>query len=202
MDAADWDERYRAQDLVWGAGPNALVAAETAALPPGRVIDLAGGEGRNAIHLAGLGWDAELVEFSPVALAKARALAAERAVVLTTTLADVTMGPTLETADLVLVCYLQVPGPAYAAALGHAATLVAPGGTLLVVVHDRDNLTRGVGGPPDPAVLPTVADTRAAIAGRGLEVVRAEQVIRTVMTPDGERAAIDHVLRAVRPSGA
>ncbi len=111
-----------------------------------------------------------------------------------------TSAPAVAPADLVVVCYLQVPAVAYAAALGHAADLVAPGGTLLVVVHDRDNLTRGVGGPPDPTVLPSVAESLAAVAGHGLDVVRAEQVLRRVETPDGPRDAIDHVLRAVRPS--
>lgn len=199
MDAATWDDRYRDRGLVWGAGPNALVAAETADLPPGRMLDLAGGEGRNAIHLAEQGWDAEVVEFSEVALEKVRGLAASRGVTIATTLADVTAAPDLAPADLVLICYLQVPAAPYAAAVRHAATRVAPGGTLLVVVHDRDNLERGVGGPPDPAMLPTVADTRAALDGSGLEVVRAEQVLRRVETPDGPRDAVDHVVRAVRP---
>ena len=199
MDAATWDDRYRDRGLVWGTGPNALVAAETADLPPGRMLDLAGGEGRNAIHLAEQGWDAEVVEFSEVALEKARGLAASRGVTIATTLADVTAAPDLASADLVLICYLQVPAAPYAAAVRHAATRVAPGGTLLVVVHDRDNLERGVGGPPDPAMLPTVADTRVALDGSGLEVVRAEQVLRRVETPDGPRDAVDHVVRAVRP---
>ena len=199
MDAATWDDRYRDRELVWGTGPNALVAAETADLPPGRMLDLAGGEGRNAIHLAEQGWDAEVVEFSEVALEKARGLAASRGVTIATTLADVTAAPDLASADLVLICYLQVPAAPYAAAVRHAATRVAPGGTLLVVVHDRDNLERGVGGPPDPAMLPTVADTRAALDGSALEVVRAEQVLRRVETPDGPRDAVDHVVRAVRP---
>ena len=199
MDAATWDDRYRDRGLVWGTGPNALVAAETADLPPGRMLDLAGGEGRNAIHLAEQGWDAEVVEFSEVALEKARGLAASRGVTIATTLADVTAAPDLASADLVLICYLQVPAASYAVAVRHAATRVAPGGTLLVVVHDRDNLERGVGGPPDPAMLPTVADTRVALDGSGLEVVRAEQVLRRVETPDGPRDAVDHVVRAVRP---
>jgi hypothetical protein len=48
---------------VWSAEPNAFVAAETAALAPGRALDLAGGEGRNAIWLAERGWRVMLVEF-------------------------------------------------------------------------------------------------------------------------------------------
>ena len=200
MDAAAWDERYAASDLVWSAGPNAFVVEEVAGLTPGRAIDLAGGEGRNALWLAEQGWDAELVEFSAVALDKARAIADRRGVTVTTTLADATAAPDLDPADLVLVCYLQLPTAPLARALGHAASLVAPGGTLLVIAHERDNLEHGHGGPPDPAFLPTVDDVLTAIDGHGLTVERAEQVRRPVETDEGPREAIDLLVRAARPA--
>jgi len=207
MDATGWDERYASSELVWSSGPNAFVVEQVAgpgpaALAPGRALDLAGGEGRNAIWLAEQGWDSELVEFSAVALEKAAAIAHHRGVALRTTLADVTASPALEPADLVLVCYLQLPTESLAAALRHAATLVAPGGTLLVIAHERDNLEHGYGGPPDAAYLPTVADVLAAIDGRGLAVQHAGQVRRSVATADGPREAIDLLVRAHRVSGA
>jgi SAM-dependent methyltransferase len=211
MDAEAWDSRYAASGLVWSAGPNAFVVEEVEALmarraldgaqgsAPARAIDLAGGEGRNAVWLAEQGWDVELVEFSTVALEKASAVAEARGVTLATTLADVTEEPALDPAGLVLVCYLQLPAAPLARALGHAARLVAPGGTLLVVAHERDNLEHGHGGPPDPAVLPTVDEVLAAIAGQGLMVERAEQVRRPVATDEGPREAIDLLVRAGRP---
>jgi SAM-dependent methyltransferase len=198
MDAADWDERYRGTDLVWSTTPNAFVVEAVADLAPGRVLDLAGGEGRNALWLAEHGWDAELVEYSQVALDRATQLALERGLTLVTTLADVTAAPPLAPADLVLLCYLQLPEQPLAAALRHAASLVAPGGRLLVIAHERDNLAHGVGGPPDPAVLPTVAQVLAALTGTGLDIERAEQVRRPVATQDRTRDAIDLVVRAVR----
>jgi len=199
MDASSWDQRYAASDLVWSAGPNAFVVEQVAGLAPGRAIDLAGGEGRNAIWLAEQGWDAELVEFSAVAIEKAAAIAHHRGVELRTTLADVTAAPALDPADLVLVCYLQLPAEPLAAALAHAATLVAPGGLLLIIAHERDNLEHGYGGPPDAAYLPTVADVLAAIEGLGLDVEHAGQVRRPVDTPEGPREAIDLLVRATRP---
>jgi len=198
MDASDWDERYSGSDLVWSTTPNMFVVEETESLTPGRVLDLAGGEGRNAIWLAARGWDAELVEFSDVALQRGRALAAERGVTIATTLADVTAAPALDAADLVLLCYLQLPQGPLARALRHAASLVAPGGRLLVIAHERDNLEHGVGGPPDPDMLPTVAQVVAAIEGTGLRIERAEQVRRPVETEGRTRDAIDLVVRAVR----
>ena len=56
MDAEAWNERYRDSELVWSAGPNQFVEAELSGLTPGRALDLAAGEGRNAIWLARRGW--------------------------------------------------------------------------------------------------------------------------------------------------
>jgi len=188
---------------VWSAAPNAFVVEQVtthlAGTAPGRAIDLAGGEGRNALWLAEQGWDVELVEFSAVALEKATAIAEQRGVALRTTLADATVAPPLAPAELVLVCYLQLPAEPLARALSHAASLVAPGGTLLVIAHERDNLEHGYGGPPDAAFLPTVAEVLAAIGGHGLTVEDAGQVRRPIDTPDGPREAIDLLVRATRP---
>ena len=73
---------------------------------------------------------------------------------------------------------------------------MAPGGTLLVVAHDVDNLTRGYGGPQDPDVLYRVSDVTEAAVNAGLTVERAEQAIRVVDTDDGPRDAVDTVVRA------
>lgn len=76
MDAHDWDQRYAATELVWSARANQFVESELADLAPGRAIDVAAGEGRNSIWLAGRGWDVTAVDFSEVGLDKGRALAA------------------------------------------------------------------------------------------------------------------------------
>jgi len=199
MDRDDWNERYRTDELVWTGDANRFVVAECAGLPAGRVLDLAAGEGRNAVWFAERGWQATAVDFSDVAMAKAARLAAARGVPLSTVTADVTtFEPEPGAFDLVLVAYLQVPEADRAAALGHAAAAVAPGGTLLVVAHDRSNLDGGWGGPRDPAVQATPDEVRAVLEGLGLAVTRAERVERPVETPEGPRVAFDHVVVARR----
>jgi SAM-dependent methyltransferase len=200
MDRAEWDARYAATELVWSAEPNRFVEAETAELPPGRVLDLAAGEGRNAIWLAENGWTATAVDFSRVALQKAAHLAVARGVALEVVEADVTTyEPEAGGYDLVLVAYLQTAAAARAAWLTRAVRALAPGGTLVVVGHDRSNVDSGYGGPQDPAVL-TTPDELATDLGAwdDLVVEKAELVERTVETPDGPRTAIDHVVRARR----
>ncbi|MGN6330032.1 MAG: class I SAM-dependent methyltransferase [Motilibacteraceae bacterium] len=204
MDERGWDERYAASELVWSAGPNTFVEELTADLSPGRALDLAGGEGRNALWLIGRGWTAVVVDFSAVALERAERLAderlGERAAALRTVHADLAAyEPEPRAYDLVLVVYLQVPAPLRSAVVRRAAEAVAPGGRLLVVGHDSDNLEHGVGGPQDPAVLYRAQDLVADVDGSGLAVVRAEQVRRAVETDAGERQALDALLVAVRP---
>jgi SAM-dependent methyltransferase len=198
MDAEAWDQRYRERDLVWSAGPNEFVEQEVEGLPPGRALDLAAGEGRNAIWLARRGWDVEAVEFSPVAIDKGRALAQREDAAVTWTLADLTAEPDLAAADLVLHVYLHLPPPAAERVLRHSASLVAPDGTLLVVAHARRNLTEGHGGPPDPALLPEPEEVAEVLAAAGLHIVHAGEVLRTVETDEGPRDAIDVLVRARR----
>lgn len=199
MDAASWDQRYRERELVWSAGPNVFVAEELADHPRGRVLDLAAGEGRNALWLAEQGFDVEAVEFSAVAIEKARELAAHRQVEVAFTQADLTSELDLAPADVVLLAYLQLPRAAERQVVRRAAALVAPGGTFLLIAHARRNLEDGVGGPPDPEVLPTPQDVTEALEGSGLVVDRAGEVTREVEVEDGTRTAIDVLVRAHRP---
>jgi tellurite methyltransferase len=79
--ASDWDARYSGAEYRYGCEPNPWLAAHTELLrPPGRALDLACGEGRDAVYLATLGFDVEAIDASTVALAKAERLATRRGV--------------------------------------------------------------------------------------------------------------------------
>lgn len=200
MDRDDWNERYRTKELVWTGEANRFVVAETAHLQPGRMLDLAAGEGRNTVWFAERGWEATAVDFSDVAIAKARELAAARGVSIVAEVADVTTyQPAPGAYDLVLICYLQVPADDRKAAVVRAADGVAPGGTLLMVAHDRSNLDGGWGGPSSPDVQATPDEVRALVEAVGLTVTKAEVVERPVETADGPRVAFDHVVVGRRP---
>ena len=199
MDASDWDERYAGRELVWTAAPNEFLVEFASELTPGRSLDLAGGEGRSSVWLAERGWDATCVDFSSVGLAKAVELAASREVTITTVEADATSWRCEDPFDLVVMLYLQLPEPARTRALEAAVASVADGGTLIVVAHDVDNVTRGHGGPSDEAVCYEPDDVTRVLGD--LEVVEAGRRIRVVATPDGPAEAIDTVVVASRPSG-
>lgn len=197
MRREDWDKRYAAVENLWAARPNRFLVAEVDGLPPGRALDLACGEGQNAIWLATLGWAVTGVDYSEVAIEKARSRATSDGVVVDFVCADL-VGYEPEEAgfDLVQVLYLHIPSGERRAILAKAAAAVAPGGTFLLIGHDLTNLTEGVGGPSDPDILSTPEEIASELPG--LEIEKATTFLRDVR---GEtRDAIDNLVRARRPA--
>jgi SAM-dependent methyltransferase len=201
MDRNDWDARYSASELVWGAEPNRFLAEALAdSVPCGRALDLACGEGRNAIWLAGRGWEVSAVDFSEVAIERARRLAAERGVEVDWAQGDVTCFEAPPGAfALAVVSYLQLPQEGRLRVFALAASALSPGSELFAVGHARRNLDEGVGGPKDPAVLWDPLEIRAELESLELSVERSDHVRRPVETEDGIRSAVDVLARARRP---
>ena len=192
--ATEWDDRYAsaaaANASVWSLEPNAWIAQAVGHLNPGSAVDLGAGEGRNALWLASLGWEVTAVDFSSVGLQTGASRAASLGLDIEWVTADATTWVSPSEVDLVVAAYLQLPAEQVALALGNAIGYLAPGGTIAVIGHDVDNLTRGVGGPQDPAVLYTV-DALLEIA-RDLDVIECRQYER--VTAAG--VAVDTILVA------
>lgn len=198
MDAHAWDDRYAGSELVWSAAPNQFVEEALRHHPPGRAVDLAAGEGRNALWLAGLGWDVTAVDFSKVGLDKGRAVEARVGATrpVTWVCADVLewQGQDL---DLALVAYLQLPDDERRRVVRRAFDALRDGGELFWVAHDSSNLVEGTGGPQDPEVLATADDVLADLGDHRFEVIRAERVERLVEPEHGgdpTRTAYDFVV--------
>ncbi|MFO7548658.1 MAG: class I SAM-dependent methyltransferase [Acidimicrobiia bacterium] len=199
MDAEDWDRRYADRPWLWTAEPNLFLVTEVGEMAPGRALDLACGEGRNAVWLAERGWTVTAVDFSAVATARARELAELRGVEVDVIRHDLlTYEPAPLAYDLVSVMYLHLVAAERAGVLRSAVEAVAPGGTVLVVGHDLENLEHGHGGPQVPEVLYTAEAVAAELAP--LAIVRAGQVTRAVETDDGIVTAVDALVRAERPA--
>ena len=207
MTSTAWNQRYQKSELVWSATPNTWVQQLTQDLPAGKALDIAAGEGRNALWLAARGWHVTAVDFSVVALQRARALAERRLGAdtgqLITLEADVTTWvPETLSYDLVLVVYLHLPAQQRRSVIRAAAEAVAPDGTLLVVGHDLENLTSGHGGPRDPALLYRPSDIVSEIEPAQLVVVRTETARRSMTDADGQLVeALDALVLARRSVG-
>jgi SAM-dependent methyltransferase len=190
MDSRAWDERYAASELVWSGTPNQFVAEELSGLAPGRALDLAAGEGRNALWLAERGWRVTAVDFSNVGLDKGRRLAERHGLDISWVCADVlTFAPVPAAFDLVLLAYLQLSADERRVAVRSAFGSLRAGGTFFLVAHDSTNLIEGTGGPSDPSVLFTAEEVLADLDGERFEVQRADRVPRLVRPEEPHRGA-------------
>jgi SAM-dependent methyltransferase len=87
-DQKRWDERYRRRGFVFPKRPHPFLKKNLRLLPKGRALDLAAGEGRNAIFLAEKGFEVDAVDISEVALKKARQWARAKGLRIRTFVAD------------------------------------------------------------------------------------------------------------------
>ena len=207
MDARGLGREVRRQRARVVARAQPVRGCRLADLAPGTAVDLAAGEGRNAIWLASRGWSATAVDFSQVALDKGATLAGDLDVAWVC--ADATRWTPPAPVDLVVVAYLQLPAEGRRRAVRGAYEMLTSGGTLLLVAHDSTNLAEGTGGPQDLTVLMTAEDVLADLDGLDIEVVRAERVAREVRSADPahhehsgqeRRTAWDCLVRVVRVS--
>jgi SAM-dependent methyltransferase len=174
-----WDQRYSAAEYIYGTEPNEFLAANVEAIPPGPVLEVGCGEGRNAVFLAGRGYDVTAVDQSAAGLRKAERLAAERGVQLTTVQADLgafAIEPGHWAGVVSIFCHLPraVRLPLYAGVVRG----LRPGGVLLLEAYTPAQIGRGTGGPSDPEMMMSLDRLKEELPG--LEWVVAEEKEREV----------------------
>ena len=168
-----WDKRYSEPGYAYGTEPNGFLASVADCIPRGRVLCLAEGEGRNAVYLAGLGYEVTAVDTSTVGLVKAEALAHERGVSIETVnadLADYPIEPGEWQGVVSIFCHLP---PVVRAAL-HERCLrgLAPGGVFVLEGFTPRQLELGTGGPKSRELLMELEIVRQELPGLRFEIAR------------------------------
>ncbi|PIQ08956.1 MAG: SAM-dependent methyltransferase [Ignavibacteriales bacterium CG18_big_fil_WC_8_21_14_2_50_31_20] len=74
----NWNERYGGSDFLFGREPNAYFKCKLENLHIGKLYLPGDGEGRNAVYAAQKGWDVYTVDFSEVAISRAKEFAEEK----------------------------------------------------------------------------------------------------------------------------
>ncbi|ENO89322.1 SAM-dependent methyltransferase [Thauera linaloolentis] len=160
-----WDQRYASDEYVYGTEPNGFLA-EHAALLDGPVLNLAEGEGRNAVFLASRGLDVLGVDGSAVGLAKAHKLAASKGVSIRTETADLTAySPPPGAFGAVVSIFAHLPGAARKRLHHRVEQALRPGGVILLEGYGKAQLERDTGGPKDIDMLLSRADVEADFLG-------------------------------------
>lgn len=193
-----WDQRFAGKDYLFGTEPAAFLTREAGVLPPAsRLLCLADGEGRNSVYLAGLGHSVVAMEQSPVALEKARALAAARGVSVDFRQAGVEGWDWSEPFDAVLGIFIQFAPPPLRAEIHRGiAQAVRPGGLAILHGYAPRQIANGTGGPRAVENMYTLQGLAADFPG--WDVLRAEDydaVINEGSGHAGPSALIDFIAR-------
>lgn len=196
-----WDRRYSGEGYLFGTRPNAFLAACGDLLAPGsRVLAIADGEGRNSVWLAEQGHVVDAFDPSPVAVAKARRLAADRGVRVSHEVAGVEDWAWPEEAyDAVAAIFIQfAPPDMRGVVFGRIARSLRPGGLLLLQGYGAEQLDYGTGGPRVLEQLYTEDRLRDELPAAGLEIERLAAYVAEVdegPAHSGMSALVDVVAR-------
>lgn len=175
-----WDERYNSDDYVYGTEPNDFLARNYQRIPPGRVLCLAEGEGRNAVFLAVHGYQVTAVDASRVGLEKAERLAQREGVsieLIHADLNDFDLGHKLWNGIVSIFCHL--PSALRRRVYSQLSEALLPRGVFLLEAYTPRQLAFGTGGPGDVDLLVEPADLRRELAG--LDVAQLAEVDREVI---------------------
>ena len=199
MSSPFWDERYATDDYIFGTAPNVFLASQAKLIRPGmQALAIADGEGRNGVWLAEQGVQVHAVDVSPVALAKARKLAAERSVSLNFEQLDVLAWDWPENAyDLIVAIFIQfAPPPEREHIIAGIRRALNPGGLLILQGYTPKQVEFGTGGPPHAANLYTAELLRDWFGDWDILHLREhESVISEGSHHHGMSALIDLVAR-------
>lgn len=158
MSSTFWDERYATDDYIFGTAPNRFLESQAARIRPGMAaLSIADGEGRNGVWLAERGARVHAIDVSPVALDKARKLAAGRGVTLDFERADILDWNWPDAAyDLVAAIFIQfAPPPERDRIIAGIRRCLKPGGLLILQGYTPKQIEFGTGGPPHAANMYT-----------------------------------------------
>lgn len=194
-----WNERFSAEEYVFGIEPNAFLASQKPLLVPGmRALCVADGEGRNSVWLSAQGLEVTAFDFSPVGIAKATKLAERSGVKVAYHLAGVDEWDwDAAPYDAVVAIFVQFTPPAPRARMFRGMVrALKPGGVLILQGYGPEQLRYGTGGPKQLENLYTEALLRESFAS--LEILHLachESVVHEGSRHNGMAALIDLVAR-------
>ena len=197
--ASLWDERYSAEEYIFGTEPNAFLALHQSRLKPGNTcLAVADGEGRNGVWLARQGLDVLSVDSSSVAQAKAKILAQQRGVTLRFEHVDLMQWTWGESRfDVVAAIFIQFTPPGLREQMfARIKNCLKPGGLLLLQGYTPRQLHYRTGGPSQAENLYTETLLREEFSDmETIELREHDDIISEGAGHSGMSALIDLVAR-------
>ncbi|MGQ3685754.1 MAG: class I SAM-dependent methyltransferase [Candidatus Loosdrechtia sp.] len=149
QDRLFWNERYNVETYVYQKEPADFLREHVDILPKGKALDIAMGEGRNAVFLAKNGFEVEGCDISEVAISKAYKLAEENGVTIHAFTADLETYKLPENTYDVIICFYYLQRDL----IPQIKNALKPGGVVVYETYTLENLEHGFGGPKNREYL-------------------------------------------------
>ncbi len=151
-----WDERYSAEEYIFGKGPNVFFKSVIDTMKPGKILVPAAGEGRDAVYAATLGWDVHAVDQSITGKEKALRLAAEQGVSIHYSVESIEETDLSDGSfDAVAMIYFHLPPPLRSELHRKLPAALRPNGTVIIEAFTPAQIGNTSGGPTEPERLLT-----------------------------------------------
>lgn len=180
----DWNAKFNTVEFVYGTEPNDFLRSVADRLPErGNILSLAEGEGRNAVFLAGKGFDVTGVDGSLKGLKKALQLAESKAVKIKTIHSDLrNFKIEKDFWDGIVIIFCHLPPELRRKVFRSAAEGLKPDGVLVFEGYSKEQIKNDTGGPKDPELLYDLEELKSDF--RGLEFEIARQIEREIIEGD------------------
>lgn len=153
-----WDERYSAEEYIYGEMPSAFFKQVIDKLPPGKVLIPGAGEGRDAVYAASLGWNVHAFDQSREGRKKALRLAEKDGFEINYEVADAEeFDPQEQRYDLVALIFFHLNPTLRINFHRKLISWVKPGGLVLIEAFHHRQLGNSSGGPKDIELLQSAA---------------------------------------------
>jgi 2-polyprenyl-3-methyl-5-hydroxy-6-metoxy-1,4-benzoquinol methylase len=151
-----WDERFSAEEYIYGEEPSEYFRQFIDGMKPGRVLIPGAGEGRDAVYAAKLGWEVHAFDQSSSGRNKALKLAKKHHVEINYVVADAAdYDPGKNKFDLIAMVFFHLPPEFRSNFHNKLIQWLKPGGKVLVEAFHLRQMNNHSGGPKDPDLLIT-----------------------------------------------
>ncbi len=177
MENIFWNERYSANEFVYGTEPNKFLKEELQKLRPGSILLLGEGEGRNAVFAAKQGWKVDAFDFSEKAREKAERLAKQEGVNINYTVKNLReFVPVENNYNAVGLIFIHLEKQLSNNVHQKAAASLKAGGRIILEVFSQNQLGKDSGGPQNPEMLYTLKEIENNFSDLKTELLEEQEI--------------------------
>jgi SAM-dependent methyltransferase len=173
-----WDERFSAEEYIYGTKPNKFFREQLDKLQPGKILLLGEGEGRNAIYAAKSGWIVQAVDYSKVAKYKALNLAKNSGATIKYDVQEIqNYFPRKNFYDATAIIFFHLNSLERKILHHKLIDALAPEGIVIFEVYEKDQLGKTSGGPQNLDMLYSLDEIKSDFSDLQTIFLKKENIL-------------------------